>query len=551
MTKVLYLYDDHFLIKDDQYTKKQLEEWYLAENKSVKDLQDLLNTSKSTIDRVLKYYGLRKDKHLAGEVAKKTMIQKYGVESYSKTEEYRQKYEQTCLKKYGVKSHNQSGQVKEKYKNTCLSKYGVATTAVLEDVVSQRENTCFLKYGVANPAQSEAVQLKIKQTNLERYGVESFSKTEEFLSATRKTCLEKYGETSYSKTPEHRRKTSALSKAYAEKGWSDECKAVMENKDSLVAYLETLGKKPTTLELADMLGCSISAIGERVRLWGLSDMLNLSYSTSSYEKEIKDYLGGLGVAVAKDRTQLDGLEIDLYDQDRRVGIEFNGTYWHSISMIGDIGYHFKKSKLAESRNIRLIHIYEYEWNDPKKRPLIESLLRISFGKVGEKIYARKCVIREITNKEAKPFNEQNHLQGHRNAQVSYGLFYKGKLVQLMSFSKTRYNRNLDGENSWEIIRGCPGSNNIVIGGVSKLFKHFIKEYNPDSVFSYCDFNKFDGRGYEAIGMKFIGYTGPDLKWVMKDRTVVNRQPSRHAELKNGSIDKIYGAGSKKYLWEKK
>ena len=29
------------------------------------------------------------------------------------------------------------------------------------------------------------------------------------------------------------------------------------------------------------------------------------------------------------------------------------------------------------------------------------------------------------------------------------------------------------------------------------------------IFSYCDFNKFDGHGYEAIGMKYIGNTGPD------------------------------------------
>ena len=111
-------------------------------------------------------------------------------------------------------------------------------------------------------------------------------------------------------------------------------------------------------------------------------------------------------------------------------------------------------------------------------------------------------------------NEKVHLQGHRNAQITYGLFYKNELVQLMSFSKTKYNRNLKEDNSWEIIRGCPGSNNIVVGGVSKLFNHFIKEHNPTRVFSYCDFNKFDGKSYNAIGMKFIGYTGNSLDLVI-------------------------------------
>lgn len=105
----------------------------------------------------------------------------------------------------------------------------------------------------------------------------------------------------------------------------------------------------------------------------------------------------------------------------------------------------------------------------------------------------------------------------------------------MSFSKTRYNRNLKNDNDWEIIRGCPGSNNIVVGGVSKLFSHFIKDYNPDRIFSYCDFNKFNGKSYESIGMRFIGYTGPDMKWLLKSGEVVNRKPSRHSEYREDSM----------------
>lgn len=153
------------------------------------------------------------------------------------------------------------------------------------------------------------------------------------------------------------------------------------------------------------------------------------------------------------------------------------------------------------------------------------------------------------NREAKSFNEATHLQGHRNAQVTYGLFYKDELVQLMSFSRTKYNKNLKDENSWEIIRGCPGSNNIVIGGVSKLFSHFVKDYNPSIVFSYCDFNKFNGRSYEELGMKFIGYTGYDLKYIINGK-VYNRQHGNYKNIKDTIDARIYGAGSKKYLWKK-
>ena len=119
----------------------------------------------------------------------------------------------------------------------------------------------------------------------------------------------------------------------------------------------------------------------------------------------------------------------------------------------------------------------------------------------------------------------------------------------MSFSKARYSENNKEGNNWEIIRGCPGSNNIVIGGVSKLFKHFVRNYNPDSVFSYCDFNKFNGKSYEELGMKFMGYTGYDLKYIIKDK-VYNRQHSNYKNIKDKIDARIYGAGSKKYLWTK-
>lgn len=50
----------------------------------------------------------------------------------------------------------------------------------------------------------------------------------------------------------------------------------------------------------------------------------------------------------------------------------------------------------------------------------------------------------------------------------------------------------------------------IVGGLSKLFKHFIQDNNPATIFSYCDFNKFDGRGYAALKMQPVGYTGPNM-----------------------------------------
>lgn len=266
----------------------------------------------------------------------------------------------------------------------------------------------------------------------------------------------------------------------------------------------------------------------------------LSYIQSLYDGEIKTNTRH----IIKNEYSNYGMELDIYLPEKQLAFEFNGIYWHSSQANTPKDYHFKKALLCEEKGIRLIHIYQDEWINKTEK--IKQLIKIALGKVETKIYARKCEVKEINNAEAKEFSNRTHLQGHRNASVTYGLFYDDELVQLMSFSKTANAKRNNAE--WEIIRGCPGSNNIVIGGVSKLFKHFVKEHMPASVFSYCDFNKFNGKSYEELGMKFIGYTGPDKYWIINNR-MVPRSPTKYQELKKEAQGILWGAGSKKYLWE--
>lgn len=321
------------------------------------------------------------------------------------------------------------------------------------------------------------------------------------------------------------------------------------DKEKFLQYLLSGDHKKNIREIQTYFHVGQTSVFRNIEKFQARDLVDLNISRSSGEEEVFNALTDFSSCVMeiKNREILSGKELDIYIPERHIAIEYNGTYWHSDKR-REKTYHYQKSLDCEKNGVRLIHIYEYEWKDPRKKPIIESLLKIALGIVDNKIYARDCEIRLITNKEAKPFNEKNHLQGHRNAQITYGLFYNGELVQLMSFSKTRFNRNLNNLDEWEIIRGCPGSNNIVVGGVSKLFKHFIKTHNPKKIFSYCDFNKFDGRGYEAIGMKFVGYTGPDLNWILPGCKVVSRSPRKHRELQSAAMGKLWGAGSKKYLW---
>ena len=441
--------------------------------------------------------------HTKGENMKFTSLERYGVTNGGNSKQAKEKAKKTCLEKYGCENPNQNAEVKAKQKQAMLNKYGCH--------ISQLEN----------------IKQQKKDTFLAHYGVDNIFKSEEFKEKNKDYFLQKRLET--------------------ESRYPEKFRPLLNNKELAIEFLQE--HQMTRFQLADYFDVKVDLISNWIKKLGLQDYIIMQKTRSHFEDEIYEAFKDLGFTDLGRRDLLgNNQEIDLYNPVFKIGIEFNGNLWHS-DIYKDKNYHQVKSIIAQEKSIRLIHIYEYEWLDPIKRDIIKSLISISCGKLNKRIYARECEIREISNKQAKPFNNLNHLQGHRNAQITYGLFYENELVQLMSFSKSKYNKNLKADDSWEIIRGCPGSNNIVIGGVAKLFKHFIKQFNPNEVFSYCDFNKFDGRSYEAIGMKFVGYTEPDKTWIIGEQAI-KRSPHKYQQLKEKADGIIWGAGSKKYLWVK-
>lgn len=506
-----------------------------------KALAELHGVSIDTIRRWLRKCGIEKTPAQIIEARKSTVKEHFGCEFPMQSEEVRRKSRETSMAKYGVGCYQKTAEARmaiSKANRKKITDFGEIRKYYVDEShsiidsathfkVSVRTMLTWLAEGNIHKTNEQKTETK-RKTCRERFGCDSASASPLVKEAHRKACLEKYG-------CDHP----------VRKGLEKAAK-ILSSEEAFVEFITTrFGDKPNYTMVAKELGCSATTVKRASEKNGWDDYF--TQFASSQELELRDFLDSIGVAyVAHDRSVLNGLEIDLYVPSKKIGIEFNGDYWHS-SAIKAKKYHFDKSKLAESKGVRLIHIYEYEWNTMKDK--IVQLLKIALGVVDSKIYARKCEIREISNQEAKTLNDKVHLQNHRDAQVTYGLYYRGELVQLMSFSRTHYNRNLKGDNSWEIIRGCPGSNNVVVGGVSKLFSHFIKEHDPDEVFSYCDFNKFDGKSYEAIGMKFVGYTGPDKTYLI-DGVAYKRNPSKYKEYKEKAEAVIWGAGSKKYLWKK-
>ena len=536
--------------KDESY--EMMYDLFITQNLSTVELAEMYNTSKENILEILKRRGIKKSRQMSTlanqnyylkkygvknpmqrkeiqDKVKATNIAKYGVDNVYKSKEIKEKIKDTMVERYGVEHAIQSDKIQEKIKDTMVERYGVEHALQSPELLDKAKNTLMENYGVKTPMESDVLKRRLNDNNIKKYGVSSTLAIPEIKSKSHETIMKKYGAW-------HVTKNKEISNA------------IYNN--TIREYFETHFKGMTIYEISQITNLCLSRVGRIILDHNLQDLIKYDPKTSHYEDDIIEFIKSLGInnIIAGDRTILKPFELDIYLPDHTIAIEFNGTWWHSNKYKPD-NYHINKSKAAEALNIRLIHIYEHEWINEMMQEKIKSMLKIALGKTDTKIYARQCEIREISNREAKVFNECNHLQGHRAAEITYGLFYKNELVQLMSFG---HNYKLP-KDMWEIVRGCPASNNVVVGGVSKLFKHFIKNYNPDKIFSYCDFNKFDGHGYESLGMKFIGYTGPDLSWIIdpSNITVVPRSPKKHKELKEKSNNTyIKGAGSKKYLWTK-
>ena len=256
--------------------------------------------------------------------------------------------------------------------------------------------------------------------------------------------------------------------------------------------------------------------------------------------------------IRNDRDVIAPNELDMYIPEKKIAIEFDGLYWHSFEHVGRI-YHLLKTQICNNVGIKLIHIFEDEWY--YKQDIVKSRLKHILNKTSYKIFARKCVIKEITPHMSNVFLEKYHIQGPDKASVRLGLFYKNRLVALMTFCKSRFNKNYE----WELSRYVTVSNFNVIGGAGKLLKYFENNYNPKSLITYADRRWSGGELYKKLNFEHIRTTEPGYWYVKKDRRynrvlfqkhklsklLENFDPnlSEWANMQNNGYQRIYDCGN--------
>lgn len=396
---------------------------------------------------------------------KRTEEQCKRISESHKTEEYKKKINATRKEKYGVENFFQD--------KTILAK--AQENAHHEEANTKRLQTCQSHFGVDYPMQSKEVLAKSKKSMIDKYGVDSNFKRIE--------VIEKAIAASHTEEAREKRKMTNLERYGTEYPTQSEIiKEKMRNTN-----LQRLGV-PYPVSNSDVFNKQIKTNLERYNVT-YNIQLPQSNKGSRDSKPNQQFMNLLEANNIKYEREF-ALGKYLYDfKVDNTLIEINpsathNTLWGPYGNHGGIDKNYHKNKSEFAKDYRVIHVFD--WDDPQ---IIVNLL-----KNNEVIYGRNTIVREATKEETDEFLKKNHVQGTcRGQQIRIGLYNNDKLVSIMTFGKPRYNKKYE----YELLRYCTINN--VIGGAKKLFSHFIKEYNPESVVSYCDKSKFSGQVYTDLG----------------------------------------------------
>lgn len=396
---------------------------------------------------------------------KESFMSNYGVANPSNIKEAQKKRENTFIERYGVKNPTQNKEIREKVSKTCIERYGVESPIKLPEIQEKIKATFLNKYGVESPNSLPEIQAKRKKTCLEKYGHECPNGNHKVNQKTRKTNLERYGYEYGAQSPE---------------------------------------------VIAKMLSTKIDK-------YGTTAPTNMGQA----QKEVQDWLMAQGFIFTPSISLLGKKEIDLYNSDLKLGIEYCGLYWHHENSRTPRGrtYHYDKYRQCKDQGVRLITIFEDEWLYRKDQ--VKSFLQSVLG-VNQKVYARKCVIKNVEDDLAKEFINNNHIQCvNKGSLVYFGLYYLDRLVGIMSLN--RHHREQKKE---EVIldRMCFEKGLTIIGGASKLFKA-AKEYAKlngfKKIVSWSDNRWSWGGVYEKLGFildkelpmdySYVSLKNPDSK----------------------------------------
>ena len=369
---------------------------------------------------------------------------KRGAESHLSDPVVRERIVETNLRKYGVANVASSEEVKARTKETCQERFGAPSWLGSGAGRESVRDFCRSK-GVENASALPTVREKIASTNLKRHGGHPLSS-----EVVRRKCLETY----------------VLKKATA------------LGVTPMFNFADYDGNRHEVAWRCDK--CDTEFVGSLYRGMSCPSCNPRAPGTSDLERSILDFVRANhdGAVVHRTRALIAPLEVDVYVPSLGLAFEVDGNYWHSELNGTPNDYHLNKTRACALAGVRLIHIFEDEIVD--RRPIVESRLRGLLGK-NERVFARRCEVRDVDARTKNEFLASTHIQGPDRSSVKLGLYHGDALVAVMTFGRPRYDRKHD----WEMIRFSSALGTNVVGGAGKLLAHFRRSHSG-SIVSYAD-----------------------------------------------------------------
>lgn len=209
-------------------------------------------------------------------------------------------------------------------------------------------------------------------------------------------------------------------------------------------------------------------------------------------------------------------QYDMFDSDKKLGVKFYSLVEHcALSPMFETipkSAHFDAYKRALNEGVHLVSIFEHDWL--KKKDKIISFFNDIYNSTS--LFARKLTLATVPSKQKREFINKYHISGDSGqGSIAYGLYTDTELVSVMTFGKLRGQTHVQYEKSFELSRFVTKTGYRVVGGASRLFKSFIKDYDPDYICCYSDNDFYTGNTYDKLGFKFIddGHRSIDYNWV--------------------------------------
>jgi len=272
---------------------------------------------------------------------------------------------------------------------------------------------------------------------------------------------------------------------------------------------------------------------------------------SAKEKDLLRYIRSIysGKIKVNTRQIISPYELDIYIPEKNIALEFNGLYWHSHNRLKSKEYHKNKSQICLSKNIKLINIWEDEWDYSREhvQHMLKTILISDF--IPNQNHKNKLKNNQILKIKTHPESTTEDSGIERIAEL---ITITDKIEKVEAsfnfvFSETKL-----------VINSAKYYTNDAFAIFNFFISHITEKFNPSEIHYVLENGSVDkellnNTGFIEHETLSVGYwLVKNKKRMMPDQVVLENDISNQESVLplqcKDDVDKIYDPG--RIIWKK-